>query len=231
MTGIIESLRGALMLAKFDKRGLGAFDGTVASARASFRVIWPLLGFYLVMAAIIFSLMAANASDGAIANAVEGTVNSTIDESGVETSEQAGLDDVTAFKVAALLALSQIIAWLGLIVLIHVVLNKGGVGHRVNTVIAAYNWTLFWRKALETLPLFVAAAGLGAGGAVAFLQLGVMVYSLVYLYFTLKTALEGRGFDASLIMFLEIILALMVPMMAFQSDPAAFQAVLQASQG
>ena len=231
MIGISESLRGAFMLAKFDKRGLGAFDGTVASARASFRVVWPLIGFYLVMAAIIFALMSANAGDGALENAVESTVNSTIDESGVATSEQAGIDDMTALKVAALLVLSQVISWLGLIALMHALLNKAGVGHRVNTVIATYNWTLFWRKALEALPLVVAAAGIGAGGGVAFLQFAIMVYSLVYLYFSMKIALEGRGFDASLIMFLEIILALMVPMMAFQSDPAAFQAVLQASQG
>lgn len=230
MIGMAESLRGAFMLARFDKRGMGAFDGTAASARASFKVVWPLMFFYIIAAVIILGLMSSG-PDGALENAVESTVNSTIDESGVETSEQQGIDDATAFKVAGLLGLSQIIAWLGLIVLMQALLVKGGVGHRVNTAIAAYNWTLFWRKVLEALPLIVAAAGIGAGGLVQFMQFAIMIFSLTYLFFTMKVALEGRGFDASLIMFLEIILALMVPMMAFQSDPAAFQAVLQVGQG
>ena len=222
MIGMTESLRGALMLARFDKRGLGAFDGSTANARASFRVVWPLLGFYLIMAVILFSLMGGAGT--------ETSVETTIDEAGNAASEGEPLSDMMALQVAGLLFLSQVIAWLGLLVMMHAMLVKGGMGHRVHTAMAAYNWTLFWRKALEVMPLLMIAIGVGAGGGAQFLQFCVMIYSMVFLFFTMKTALEGRGFDAAIIVFLEVMLALTVPLMAFQSDPAAFQAVLQVGQ-
>jgi hypothetical protein len=212
MIGMVESLRGAFMLARFDKRGLGAFDGTVANARASFRVVWPLLGFYFVMSMLLFSLMTA---------------------SGMETAatepSQSRLDDNAALKIAALLGLGQVISWLGLIVIMEAILKRGALAHRFNTAVATYNWTLFWRKALEIVPILMVAAGLATSGA-GLLQLMILGYSLAYLFFAMKTALDNQGFEASVIVFLEMTLALTVPLLIANADPETFQALMNSAQ-
>ena len=212
MIGMAESLRGALMLARFDKRGLGAFDGSIASARASFKVIWPLMIYYLIMSMVIFSLMSATGMETAATEGSEGTI-----------------DDTAALKAAALLAIGQVISWLGLLVLMEAVLTRAELGHRFHTALAAYNWTMFWRKALELLPLLMVAGGAAAAG-VGMLQLLILGYSLIYLFFTMKTALDNHGFEAALIVMLEVILALTVPLLAAQTDPETFQALMNNAQ-
>ena len=46
----------------------------------------------------------------------------------------------------------------------------------------------------------------------------------------MKTALDNHGFEAALIVMLEVILALTVPLLAAQTDPETFQALMNNAQ-
>ena len=82
---------------------------------------------------------------------------------------------------------------------------------------------------LGLLPLLLVAGGAAAAG-VGMLQLLILGYSLIYLFFTMKTALDNHGFEAALIVMLEVILALTVPLLAAQTDPETFQALMNNAQ-
>jgi len=101
MYSMLDSLRGALMLARFDKRGLGAFDGSLANARYSFRVVYALIALYLLGAAIIGGLL-GNPQD----------VVSGGGQTPAETLDQ--MNQATMAKIATLALIGQVIAWTGL---------------------------------------------------------------------------------------------------------------------
>ncbi|MEM6903846.1 MAG: hypothetical protein AAF556_11475 [Pseudomonadota bacterium] len=206
---IADSIQGALMLAKFDRRGLGAFDGSKASARASFKVAWFLLGLYAI-AALLISIAVGNPIETMSETASSDIINSDV--------EAPPTDLIVRFGAVAVLA--QLVAWLTLLSFMYGFLGKGGLQHRYPTAVAAYNWTLLWRRAVEVLPVIFGVLGLG--GSVGLLYLVVSGYSIAYLFFTLKIALEDQGFEAGMLVLAEIGLNMIVPAAALLTLSLAY---------
>ncbi|MBV6633701.1 MAG: hypothetical protein KI792_11805 [Alphaproteobacteria bacterium] len=205
---IAESIQGALMLARFDRRGLGAFDGSNASARASFNVAWFIIGLYAISAILI----SATVVDGA-------QTMSEVASAEIGSEVEAPPSDLL-IRFGAVMVLAQIVGWLTLLSFMYGFLGKGGLQHRYATAVAAYNWTLLWRRAVELLPIMMGVAGLG--GSIGLIYLAVSAYSIYYLYFTLKAALEEHGFEAAMIVLAEIGLNLVMPAAALLALSLAY---------
>ena len=201
MNSMIDSLAGAFRLARFDIRGLGAFDGSRLAARASFRVIWPLLGMYLLA-----GLVVSSATGGP----------------GPELQAGDSQDADLLFRLAVLGIIGQVIVWAGYLLLVHQFLRTIQLAERFFTMVAVYNWTLFWRHTAELIPLVQIALSGGRGGAAQLLTMVVYAYSLSYLYFSLRSALgQDRGMDAAMLVVAEAVLGFAVASLPMLMLPEA----------
>lgn len=173
-------IAGIGRLARFDARGAAVFDGSLRTARQSFRLLLP-YGLLQILFAVLSGPAVEQLRDQMeLAQAVSQNSN--------------------VMTLATMTLLSGMVVWFGFLVAAHALMQATGQTAHFLRLVALHNWSIVPQELLKMLPYLLLAVGVIPLDAFKLLLVGTSLYCLMFQWFIYRQTSSMMGWAAGLVL-------------------------------